>query len=268
MTGRWSELALAAGEQAGAARSIWSGEEGGYRAVPPSAEYEVGGDASYLHYTSNNTIYGTQFPTVPDAGPDRLEVPLVADVSSDFLSRPFDISRHALVYASAQKNVGPAGVTVVVIRRDLLERTRTGLAEMFSYRAVAAKRSLLNTPPVFAIYAAGLVLEDLEARGGLEAAERRSREKSELLYRAIDRSDGFYLGRADIGSRSRMNVTFGLSREDLEPLFLEQAESRGLVGLKGHRSVGGIRASIYNAFPIDGVEALVSFMRDFERARG
>lgn len=263
VTGRWSELALAAGEQAGAARSLWSGKERGYRAVPTPDEYRVEGDAGYLHYTSNNTIYGTQFSSVPANGSDDGEVQLVADVSSDFLNRPFDMSRHALVYAGAQKNLGPAGVTVVVIRRDLLERTRADLADMFSYRAVAAKRSLLNTPPVFAIYAVGLVLEDLEARGGLEAAERRNREKSELLYRAIDQSDGFYVGHADVGSRSRMNVTFQLTREDLEPRFLEEAERRGLVGLKGHRSVGGIRASIYNSVELASVETLVAFLDEF-----
>ena len=268
VTGRWSELALAAGKQAGTASSIWSGKEGGYRAVPTSGEYRVGGDAAYLHYTSNNTIYGTQFPSIPASGSDGGDILLVADVSSDFLSRPFDMSRHALVYASAQKNLGPAGVTVVVIRRDLLERTRTGLADVFSYRAVAAKRSLLNTPPVFAIYVVGLVLEDLEARGGLEAADRRNREKAELLYQAIDRSDGFYLGHADVGSRSRMNVTFRLSREDLQPRFLEEAGNRGLVGLAGHRSVGGIRASIYNGVELASVEELVALLDDFRsRAR-
>ncbi len=263
VTGRWSELALVAGQQAGAARSIWSGKEGGYRAVPTPGEYRVGRDAAYLHYTSNNTIYGTQFPSIPASGSDGGDILLVADVSSDFLSRPFDMSRHALVYASAQKNLGPAGVTVVVIRRDLLGRTRTDLAGVFSYRAVAAKRSLLNTPPVFAIYVVGLVLEDLEARGGLEAADLRNREKSELLYRAIDRSDGFYLGHADVGSRSRMNVTFRLSREDLEPRFLEEAGNRGLVGLAGHRSVGGIRASIYNGVELASVEELVAHLDDF-----
>lgn len=263
VTGRWSELALAAGEQAGLARSIWTGKEGRYRAVPTPGDYRVGDDAAYLHYTSNNTIYGTQFPSIPANGSVGGGIPLVADVSSDFLSRPFDMSRHALVYASAQKNLGPAGVTVVVIRRDLLARTRTGLADVFSYRAVAAKRSLLNTPPVFAIYVVGLVLEDLEARGGLEAADRRNRKKAELLYRAIDRSDGFYVGHAEVRSRSRMNVTFRLDREDLEARFLEEAGNRGLVGLKGHRSVGGIRASIYNGVELASVEELVALLDDF-----
>ncbi len=264
VTGRWSELALAAGEQAGAARLLWSGKNGGYRAVPRPAEYKVGGDAAYLHYTSNNTIYGTQYPAAPEAD----GVALVADVSSDFLSRPFDLTGHALVYAGAQKNLGPAGVTVVVIRRDGLERARTDLADMFSYRAVAAKRSLLNTPPVFAIYAMGLVLEDLEARGGLVAADRRNREKAEILYRAIERSDGFYVGHAAAESRSCMNVTFRIAGDDLESRFLEEAERRGLVGLKGHRSVGGIRASIYNGVELASVQELAGLLDEFRSAAG
>jgi phosphoserine aminotransferase len=259
VTGRWSELALAAGEQAGAARCLWSGKKEGYRAVPQAIDYEIEGDATYLHYTSNNTIYGTQFPSAPEAR----GVPLAVDVSSDFLSRPFDLTGHALAYAGAQKNLGPAGVTVVVIRRELLEQTRTDLAPMFSYRAFATKRSLLNTPPVFAIYAMGLVLEDLEARGGLVAAGRRNREKSELLYRAIERSDGFYVGHAETASRSQMNVTFRIADNNLEPQFLEEAERRGLVGLKGHRSVGGIRASVYNGVELASVQELVALLDDF-----
>lgn len=263
VTGRWSEMALAAGEQAGAAGSLWSGGEGGYRAVPAPGDYEVKSDAAYFHYTSNNTIYGTQFSNVPETR----GVALVADVSSDFLSRPFDMAAHALVYAGAQKNLGPAGVTVVVIRRDLLERTRKGLAEMFSYRAIAAKRSLLNTPPVFAIYVMALVLEDLEARGGMEAAGRRNGEKAELLYQAIDRSDGFYVGHAEPASRSQMNVTFRAANDDFESQFLGEAERRGLVGLKGHRSVGGIRASIYNGVELASVRELVAFLDEFRSVK-
>ena len=259
VTGRWSELALAAANQAGSGRALWSGRDGGYREVPSGGEYALEDGAAYLHYTSNNTIYGTQFPSIPEAG----GVPLVADVSSDFLSRPFDMSRHALVYAGAQKNLGPAGVTVVVVQRELLDRFRNDLADMFSYRAVAAKRSLLNTPPVFAIYVVGLVLEDLEASGGLEAAGRRNREKSELLYAAIDRSDGFYLGHAEVASRSQMNVTFTIGSGDLEARFLAEADRRGLVGLKGHRSIGGVRASIYNSVERNSVEELVGFLDEF-----
>lgn len=259
LTGRWSELALAAAEQAGNAESLWSGKDGEYREVPSSADYDLSVDAAYLHYTSNNTIYGTQFPSAPEVS----GIPLVADVSSDFLSRPFDVAGHDLVYAGAQKNLGPAGVTVVVIRREALERTRTDLADMFSYRAVAAKRSLLNTPPVFAIYAMGCVLEDLETRGGLAAAALRNREKSSLLYQAMDRSDGFYVGHAEAGSRSQMNVTFRINGEGLEAKFLAEADRRGLVGLKGHRSVGGIRASIYNSVELGSVHELIALLDEF-----
>jgi phosphoserine aminotransferase len=259
VTGRWSELALEACEQAAVAGSLWSGAEGGFRTVPAAGDYALSAEAFYLHYTSNNTIYGTQYARAPESP----GVALVADVSSDFLSRPFEMSRHALVYAGAQKNLGPAGVTVVVIRRDLLERCRADLPDMFSYRAFSAKRSLLNTPPVFAIYVMGLVLEDLEARGGLEAAGERNRKKADRLYGAIDRSDGFYVGHAEAASRSQMNVTFRISRAEAEPRFLEQAERRGLVGLKGHRSVGGIRASIYNSVESNSVELLAEFLDEF-----
>lgn len=262
VTGRWSELAFAACEQVGAADRLWTGESGGYRRIPEPSDYQVDPETAYLHYTSNNTIYGTQYARAPDTQ----GVPLVADVSSDFLSRPFDMTRHAMVYAGAQKNLGPAGVTVVVVRREALERCREDLADMFSYRAFAAKRSLLNTPPVFAIYVMSLVLEDLEARGGLDAAAERNRAKAALLYDAIDRSNAFYSGHAEADSRSQMNVTFRIERTDLEAKFLDQAERRGLVGLKGHRSVGGIRASIYNSVRRESVERLVEFLDEFREA--
>lgn len=264
VTGRWSELALEACREVGAAESLWSGKERGYRAVPTAGDYFLDSKAAYLHYTSNNTIYGTQYQVPPESG----EVGLVADVSSDFLSRPFEMSRHGLVYAGAQKNLGPAGVTVVVIRRDLLERSRDDLSAMFNYRAFSDKRSLLNTPPVFAVYVMGLVLEDLEQNGGLEAAGERNRRKAEVLYGAIDRSDGFYAGHAEVASRSRMNVTFRVVPNDLEPRFLAEAEQRGLVGLKGHRSVGGIRASIYNSVEWASVERLVEFLDEFRASAG
>lgn len=258
VTGRWSQLALAAAEHEASGRSIWSDEPAGFRAVPGRGDYEVGSDAGYLHYTSNNTIYGTQFSEPPETA-----APLVVDASSDFLSRPFDLAKHALVYASAQKNLGPAGVTVVVIRRDLIEGSREDLADMFSYRAFAAKSSLLNTPPVFAIYVLGLVLENLEERGSLAAAGRRSSEKADRLYQAIDRSEGFYRGHASPASRSSMNVTFRLPDQELEASFVEEAEARGLVGLKGHRSVGGVRASIYNGVGRESVRKLAEFLDEF-----
>ena len=262
VTGRWSELALAAADREREARSIWSGRDDGFRSIPSPGEYEVTEAAGYLHYTSNNTIYGTQFQVPPESG-----VPLVADMSSDILSAPLDLSNHGLIYASAQKNLGPAGVTVVLIRRDLLEGARTDLGHMFSYRAVAAKRSLLSTPPVFAIYAMGLVLKDLEQRGGLEAAAERNRGKSELLYDTIERSEGFYIPHAETASRSRMNVTFRLAETELLPAFLEQAEQRGLAGLEGHRSVGGIRASIYNGVELSSVQELAGFLDEFRASR-
>lgn len=264
VTGRWSELALAAGEHLGVARSIWSGEAEEFRRVPDPAEYTVARDAGYLHYTTNNTIYGTQFHQPPEAA----GVPLVADMSSDILSRPVDLAPHGLIYAGAQKNLGPAGLTVVIIRRDVLEAARADVVDMMSYRALAPKRSLLNTPPVFAIYAMNLVLEDLESRGGLAGAGERSREKSTLVYEAIERSAGFYVPHAHPSSRSQMNVTFRLADTALEPRFLEEADAQGLVGLKGHRSVGGVRASIYNGVERASVEALAGFLDDFRQSAG
>ena len=263
-TGRWSELALAAGEQLDGASELWSGKPEGFARVPIPGDYTVTPGAAYLHYTSNNTIYGTQFGEAPESG----EVPLVADMSSDILSRPVDLSKHGVIYAGAQKNLGPAGVTVVVIRRDLLDAARQDLADMLSYRKVAAKRSLLNTPPVFAIYLMSLVLEDLDARGGLEGAAERSRNKAQRLYDAIERSGGFYVPHAAADSRSLMNVTFRLADAELEAAFVEEAESQGMVGLKGHRSVGGVRASIYNGVPAAAVEALAGFLDDFRLTHG
>lgn len=263
-TGRWSELALTAAVRLGEAREIWSGRDDGFARVPQAGELTVQPGAVYLHYTSNNTIYGTQFERTPEAG----GTPLVADMSSDLLSRPLDPSPFGVIYAGAQKNLGPAGVTVVLVRRDLLERSRPGLPETMSYAAMAAKRSLLNTPPVFAIYVVGLVARDLLERGGLAAAAARNRRKAELLYEAIDGSGGFYRGHARPDSRSAMNVTFRLPDEEAERRFLEEAEAAGLVGLKGHRSVGGIRASLYNAVEAESVGALVELMREFRRRRG
>lgn len=264
ITGRWSELALAAGERLDGATALWTGAAESFARIPAAGEYTPTVGAAYLHYTSNNTIYGTQFGEAPESG----AVPLVADMSSDILSRPVDLSKHGLIYAGAQKNLGPAGVTVVIIRRDLLESASEDLADMMSYRQVAAKRSLLNTPPVFAIYVMNLVLEDLETRGGLEAAAERSRNKARLLYRAIQRSGGFYLPHAAGDSRSLMNVTFRLADPELETALVKEAESQGMVGLKGHRSVGGVRASIYNGVEPASVEALAGFLDDFRLNHG
>ena len=221
--------------------------------------------AAYLHFTSNNTIYGTEWFTEPRA---PAGVPLVCDASSDFLSRPLPMAEYGLVYAGAQKNLGPAGVTVVVVRRELLARVPAGLPAVLDYRLLAENRSLYNTPPSFAIYVVGLVLQWLKDKGGLPAMEREVADKADRVYRTIDASGGFYRGHARKEARSRMNVTFRLPTEELEKDFATQATSEGLDGLKGHRSVGGLRASLYNALPLESVDALVAFMRDFERRNG
>lgn len=269
ITGRWSEMAAAECAKRGTAREIWSSAGSGHDRVPRAEDGIDGRDpsAAFLHYTSNNTIFGTQLHHVPEAG----DVPLVCDMSSDVLSRPLPLERYGLIYAGAQKNLGPAGVTLVVIRRDLLERSPADLPDTLSYARMAAASSLLNTPPVFAIYALDLVLEWLEAEGGLEAADRRNREKAELLYGAIDQegvSGGFYRGHARPDSRSLMNVTFRLPDERLEERFVAEAAEAGMIGLKGHRSVGGIRASIYNAVPLEAVRDLVDFMAEYARKHG
>jgi phosphoserine aminotransferase len=265
ISGHWAKAAFKEAQKSGRARVAASTETTGFDRVPPQGELDPDLEAAYLHFTSNNTIYGTQWPTPPEAPPG---VALVCDASSDALSRPIDASRYGLLYAGAQKNLGPAGVTLVIVRRELLERTPGDLAAMLDYRLLAEAGSLYNTPPCFAIYVVSLVLEWLREQGGLEAAARRNAAKAALLYEAIDRSDGFYRGHAQEASRSRMNVTFRLADAGQEPAFLKQAQAEGLDGLKGHRSVGGVRASIYNACPPESVAALADFMGEFRRRRG
>lgn len=267
VTGRWSEMAAAEAAKRGRAREVWSSVESGHDRVPGPGEIpadRLDSAAAYLHYTSNNTIFGTQFQHEPATG----AAPLVCDMSSDVLSRPLDLERYGLVYAGAQKNLGPAGVTVILVRRDLLARSPAELPDMLSYARVAEKRSLLNTPPVFAVYVFDLVLRHLQERGGLTAAAERNEKKAHALYRAIDDSGGFYRGHARPESRSRMNVTFRLADPALEERFVAEAAEAGLVGLKGHRSVGGIRASIYNAIEFEEVEALVELMHSFASRNG
>jgi phosphoserine aminotransferase len=213
--------------------------------------------------TSNNTIEGTEYKTLPSVG----DVPLVSDTSSNMFSRPIDVSRHALIYSGAQKNMGPAGVTVVIIRQDMLQRSPKSLGTMLNYAVHAENGSMYNTPPAFAVYALGLVMKWLIAQGGLPAIATANERKAGKLYAEIDRT-GFYRGTANRDDRSLMNVTFRLPTEELEKQFVKESTSAGLDGLKGHRSVGGMRASIYNAFPEQGVNALVAFMQEFERARG
>jgi phosphoserine aminotransferase len=265
LSGHWSKTALKEAQKSGRARVAGSTETSDFDRIPAQGELDLDPGAAYLHFTSNNTIYGTQWTTPPQP---PVGVPLVCDASSDALSRPIEISRYGLLYAGAQKNLGPAGVTVVVVRKELLERTPGGLPTMLDYRLMAEKASLYNTPPTFAVYVVGLVLEWLKGLGGLAEAGRRNEAKATLLYEAIDGSGGFYRGHARPESRSRMNVTFRLPSEDLEKAFLKEAEAQRLDGLKGHRSVGGLRASIYNACPIESVAALAGFMGEFRRRRG
>ena len=261
VTGVWSETALHEARKIGDARVLWSSALTAHNRIPIPGEFHVDGGAAYLHYTSNNTIVGTQYTYVPASG----AVPLVCDMSSDLLSRPVDLSRYGMIYAGAQKNLGPAGVTVVIIRRDLLERCAPGLPSTLSYTQMAAHNSLLNTPPVFAIYVMGLMAQYLLAQGGIAVVEACNRQKADLLYATLDSSEDFYRGWAQPESRSCMNVTFRLPTPALEARFVAESTPAGLIGLAGHRTVGGIRASLYNAISIEAVRALVAFMEDFQR---
>jgi len=260
LTGSWGKNALKEAEKAGPVRVAWDGKASNYDRLPGDGDLELNPQAAFVHITSNETIQGVQFADEPDTG----EAPLVCDASSDFLHRPVDISRYGLLYACAQKNAGPAGVTVVILREDLLSRSQDSLPGYLNYRIHADNDSLWNTPPVFGIYVLDLVARWLqEDIGGLQKMYAQNCEKAQLLYDLIDASNGFYRGHAQSDCRSVMNVTFRLPTEELEKQFLAEADGHGLASLKGHRSVGGIRASIYNAMPVDGVTALRDFMRDF-----
>jgi len=268
VTGSWAEIAWAEAKRLGDARENWTSAGSGHDHVPSGGIVRATEGSAYLHVTSNNTIYGTQFVTEPTLERGATSgVPLVVDMSSDILSRPIDTARYSLIYAGAQKNLGPAGVTVIVIRKDLLENCRADLPEIFQYKKIAAQNSLLNTPPCFAIYMVGLVAKHVREMGGVEAAARRNEEKAALIYDAINSSGGFYQGHAQPESRSRMNVTFRLPNEELEKAFLKEAAAASMEGLKGHRSVGGLRASIYNAVPLESVRALVGLMAEFRARR-
>jgi phosphoserine aminotransferase len=262
-SGSWAEKAIKEAKKIGTVNVAATTKAENYSRVPRPDELKLTPGAAYVHMTSNNTIEGTEFKDLPAVG----DAPLVSDTSSDMFSRPIDVARHALIYAGAQKNMGPAGVTVVIIRDDLLARSQKSLPTMLNYAVQAENGSLYNTPPAFAVYAVGLVMKWLLAQGGLAAIAASNQRKAARLYAEIDRS-GFYRGTAHADSRSLMNVTFRLATEDLEKQFVKEATAAGLDGLKGHRSVGGMRASIYNAFPEEGVDALVAFMREFERTRG
>jgi phosphoserine aminotransferase len=262
-TGSWADKAIKEARRVGQVHVIGSTREDGYSRIPEARALSFTPGAAYVHITSNNTIEGTQWRALPDVG----DVPLVSDASSDIFSGPIDVRRYGLVYAGAQKNLGPSGVTVVIVREDLLARSAASLPAMLNYRVQADNGSLYNTPNTFGIYILGLTLRWLRSNGGLEAMAEVNARKAATLYAEVDRT-GFYRGTAAKASRSLMNVTFRLPDETLEKTFDREATAAGLDGLKGHRSVGGMRASIYNAFPEEGVAALVEFMREFERTRG
>ena len=257
-TGTWAKKAIKEAKLFGEIDVPYSSEENSFNRVPTQDEYTIAEDSEYLYFVSNNTIYGTQFPEFPET-----EKMLISDMSSDILSRKIDISRFGLIFAGAQKNLGPAGVTIVIIRDDLLERTPENTPTMLKYKTHAEKGSMFNTPPCFAIYAVGEVLKWLKKQGGVAAMEEINREKATLIYDVIDSTD-YYIGHAEKESRSLMNISFNLPTAEIEAKFIAEAATIGLNGLKGHRSIGGCRASIYNAFPREGIVKLVEFMKQFE----
>ena len=263
ITGSWGKKALKEAKRVGAVNVAATMADGGFTRVPGPEELNLNPKAAFVHFTTNETIEGVEWKREPEVG----NVPLVADASSDILSHAIPVEKYALIYAGAQKNMGPSGVTLVIIRDDLLKLIPDGLHTMLNYRTHVENKSLYNTPNTCGIYIISLVCKWLKDKGGLGAMERENEGKAKLLYDAIDKS-GFYRGHADADSRSIMNVTFRLPSEELEKKFAAEATAQGLDGLKGHRSVGGIRASIYNAFPREGVEVLVSFMKAFESKNG
>ncbi len=263
VTGHWSEKAAKEAATVAKVNIAATGQASGFSKLPPMAEWNLKADAAYVHYAANETIHGVEFHYAPDTG----AVPLVADMSSNILSRPVDVSRFGLIYAGAQKNIGPSGLVVVIVREDLLERCPKDMPQIFNYAAHAANGSMLNTPPTFSWYLAGLIFKWLKANGGVPAMEAQNRAKAELLYGYIDAS-GFYRNDVEKSARSWMNVPFFLPREELDAAFLKESEAAGLLALKGHRALGGMRASLYNAIPLDGVKALVEFMRDFAQRNG
>jgi phosphoserine aminotransferase len=262
-SGSWAEKAIKEAKRVGTVNVAATTKDENYSRVPRQEELRLTPGAAYVHMTSNNTIEGTEYKDLPAVG----DVPLVSDTSSDMFSRPIDVTRHALIYSGAQKNMGPAGVTVVIVRDDMLQRSSKSMPTMLNYAVHAENGSMYNTPPAFAVYALGLVMKWLIGAGGLAAIAIANERKAAKLYAEIDRT-GFYLGTAHKVCRSLMNVTFRLATEELEKQFIKESTAAGLDGLKGHRSVGGMRASIYNAFPEEGVDVLVAFMREFERKHG
>ena len=261
--GSWGDKAVKEAKKVGTVNVAASTRGENYSRVPLQSELKLTPGAAYVHLTSNNTIEGTEYKELPDVG----DVPLVSDTSSDMFSRPLDVAKHGLIYSGAQKNLGPSGVTLVIVREDLLTRSQKSLPTMLNYAVQAENGSMYNTPPTFAVYTLGLVMKWLISQGGLAAIAAVNQRKAAKLYAEIDRT-GFYRGTAHTECRSLMNVTFRLGSEELEKAFVKESTAAGLDGLKGHRSVGGMRASIYNAFPEQGVDALVALMREFERRNG
>jgi len=265
LTGAWSKKACEEAQKLGATRVAASTKATNFDRLPEQADLDLDPKAAYLHFTSNETIHGVEYKTEPVPPTD---VPLFCDSSSDFLSRPLDISKYGLMYAGAQKNIGPAGVVVVILREDLLERVPAKLPAMLDYKLLAADGSLYNTPPCFSIYMVGLVLKWIKGIGGAAAIAKRNQAKAEIVYNTIDQSGGYYRGHAQPANRSLMNITFRLPDEPLEDQFASEAKRNGLVGLKGHRSVGGMRASTYNAVSLEGAQDLSAFMQEFQRKNG
>jgi phosphoserine aminotransferase len=264
VTGAWGKKAVKEAKRCGRVNTIFSTADTGFKSVPEQDELNFTAGAEYVHYTSNETIEGVEFKYDLDGG----GIPVVCDASSNILSKPIDVEKHAIIYCGAQKNIGPSGVTLVIVRDDMIAKVPENQHAMLDYRAIAENDSMLNTPNTWGIYIISLVCEWLKNLGGVAAMEQRNVNKARILYDAIDSSDGYYRGHADLAARSLMNVTYRLPSEDLEKQFCTEATALGLDGLKGHRSVGGIRASIYNAFPKDGVERLVEFMKDFSDRHG
>lgn len=265
VNGTWGKAAHKDAVKLGNTRVVGTSEATNFDRIPELDPSQFDPSAAYFHFTSNETIHGIQItkePLVPEG------VPLICDMSSDFMGRVVDVSKYGLIYAGAQKNAGPAGVTILIIRDDLLEKVPDTLPVMLDYRVLAKAGSMHNTPPTFAVYIVGLVLQWLKELGGVPAIEKRNKHKSQLIYDVIDQSGGFYRGHAQPESRSMMNVTFRMPSEDLEKLFAKEAAANDLSGLKGHRSVGGLRASLYNALPVESVEALAGFMKEFQRKNG
>lgn len=264
VTGSWSQKAMEEARFFVQTHQAASTEVDGFRTIPAPAQWHLREDAAFVHIASNETIHGVEFRDAPDTG----VVPLVADMSSNILSRPIEVSRYGLIYAGAQKNIGPAGLVIMIVREDLLMRSAGRLPRIFDYAAHAEQQSLLNTPPTFAWYLAGLVFQWLKAQGGLATMAQRNDRKAAELYAAIDGSAGYYRNAVEPSARSRMNVPFSLHDAALDALFLQESYAAGLLALKGHRLLGGMRASIYNAMPLEGVRTLVAFMQDFSRRHG